>query len=87
MTGAFLTFGDAVAIDTGRHTLDSSDIHSIFEREQCKALTAEAPPCPAGLVLVGLKKRVWIVQSASQFWRSSSRETLLKFAGKKSKHF
>ena len=27
-------------IDTGRHTLDSSDFHSIFEREQCKSLTA-----------------------------------------------
>ena len=34
------TFGDGMMIDTGRHTLDSCDFHSIFEREQCKSLTA-----------------------------------------------
>ena len=36
-----LTFGDGVTIDTGRHTLDSSDFHSIFEREQYKSLTVQ----------------------------------------------
>ena len=34
------TFGDGMMIDTGRHTLDSSDFHSIFEWEQGKSLTA-----------------------------------------------
>ena len=34
------TFEDGMMIDTGRHTLDSCDFHSIFEREQCKSLTA-----------------------------------------------
>ena len=33
------TFGDGMMIDTGRHTLDSCDFHSIIEREQCKSLT------------------------------------------------
>ena len=34
------TFGDGMMIDTGRHTLDSCDFHSILEREQCNSLTA-----------------------------------------------
>ena len=32
--GALLAFGDGLTIDTGRHTLDSSDFHFISEREQ-----------------------------------------------------
>ena len=38
MAGPLLTFGDGVAIDTGRPTLDSSDFHFIFERSSANPL-------------------------------------------------
>ena len=56
MTGAFLTFGDAVAIDTGRHTLDSSGFHYIFTLEQlvqipyCTVVTNNEVQAPHGAV-------------------------------------
>ena len=42
--GALLAFGDGVTIDTGRQTLDSSDFHSISERDSVSSMLPTRDP-------------------------------------------